>query len=340
MVPTLGQWAQPLPAGDAPLLSVLSHGCLQQEQGHTPHVTTNTRYGTRNAPEKYTPPIPQVHVIERRGLRIPSKVEVTCHVTGFYPRAVQVEWLGSEGLPLVDVVSNGEVLPNGDGSYQLRKSLTVPQGAQGGPIRETTTVTPKSDHGTLYPKNIQLVMIDDVIVYYYNSSAEQEAIDHIYQAHGCCGWKSDATTEAFVSHAYDGKEIVSFDIWKILLGWSFITNLDASVGWRNCYNLVLQFENPKRLPHDNSAVEVTCHVTGFYPWAVQVEWLGSEGLPLVDVLSNGEVLPNGDGSYQLRKSLTVPQGAQYTQNYNCQVLHSSVVRNITLKIKRKRMTND
>lgn len=79
-----------------------------------------------------------------------------------------------------------------------------------------------------------------------------------------------------------------------------------------------------------SKVEVACHVTGFYPWAVQVEWLGAEGLPMVDGVSSGEVLPNGDGSYQLRKSLTVLQEAQDTQSYSCLVLHSSVAGNITL----------
>ena len=87
------------------------------------------------------------------------------------------------------------------------------------------------------------------------------------------------------------------------------------------------FERP---PHGNSEVEVTCHVTGFYPRAVQVEWLGAEGLPMVDGVNSGEVLPNGDGSYQLRKSLTVPQEAQDTQSYSCLVLHSSIAGNITV----------
>ncbi|XP_045542983.1 T-cell surface glycoprotein CD1b3, partial [Salmo salar] len=86
-------------------------------------------------------------------------------------------------------------------------------------------------------------------------------------------------------------------------------------------------EEASRIP---SKVEVACHVTGFYPWAVQVEWLGAEGLPMVDGVSSGEVLPNGDGSYQLRKSLTVLQEAQDTQSYSCLVLHSSVAGNITL----------
>ncbi|KAM9452568.1 major histocompatibility complex class I-related gene protein-like [Salvelinus alpinus] len=257
--------------------------------------------------------------------------------------------------------------------------------------------------GTLYPKNIQLVMIDDVIVYYYNSSAEQEAVvpewlnhpegiefwqevhrnlkfnryvmdtavrvtsehynhshDHFYQAHGRCGWKSDGTTEAFMSHAYDGKDFVSFDVstrtWTAAVSHAVFYKRKRETDLEDLVRLVIHYESgcirwlkkllqfsvtfrePKvpavslfeRSPHGNSEVEVTCHVTGFYPRAVQVEWLGAEGLPMVDGVSSGEVLPNGDGSYQLRKSLTVPQEAQDTQSYSCLVLHSSKAENITV----------
>lgn len=78
-----------------------------------------------------------------------------------------------------------------------------------------------------------------------------------------------------------------------------------------------------------SAIEVTCHVTGFYPREVRVEWLGANELPLTEGVISGEVLPNGDGTYQLRKILTVLEG-QGAQSYSCQVAHSSVPENITV----------
>ncbi|XP_035638434.1 major histocompatibility complex class I-related gene protein-like isoform X4 [Oncorhynchus keta] len=267
--------------------------------------------------------------------------------------------------------------------------------------------------GTLYPKNIQLVMIDDVIVYYYNSSAEQEAVvpewlnhpegiefwqevhrnlkfnryvmdtavrvtsehynhshDHFYQAHGRCGWKSDGTTEAFMSHAYDGKDFVSFDVstrtWTAAVSHAVFYKRKRETDLEDLVRLVIHYESgcirwlekllefsvtvrePKvpavslfeRPPHGNSEVEVTCHVTGFYPRAVQVEWLGAEGHPMVDGVNSGEVLPNGDGSYQLRKSLTVPQEAQDTQSYSCLVLHSSIAGNITVTwVPKKNLAN-
>uniref|UniRef100_A0A3B1JY57 Ig-like domain-containing protein n=1 Tax=Astyanax mexicanus TaxID=7994 RepID=A0A3B1JY57_ASTMX len=51
-----------------------------------------------------------------------DSVTVTCHVTGFYPREVQVFWLGSDLQP----VDEG-ILPNDDGTYQTRKSVIVPE---------------------------------------------------------------------------------------------------------------------------------------------------------------------------------------------------------------------
>uniref|UniRef100_A0A3B1ITK6 Ig-like domain-containing protein n=1 Tax=Astyanax mexicanus TaxID=7994 RepID=A0A3B1ITK6_ASTMX len=51
--------------------------------------------------------------------------KVTCHVTGFYPREVQVIWLGSDLQPVDEGVT--EILPNDDGTYQTRKSVIVPE---------------------------------------------------------------------------------------------------------------------------------------------------------------------------------------------------------------------
>ncbi|XP_036406870.1 class I histocompatibility antigen, F10 alpha chain-like [Megalops cyprinoides] len=49
---------------------------------------------------------------------------VTCHVTGFYPRPVNVSWQ-RDGEDLHEDVELGETLPNGDGTFQIRSSLRV-----------------------------------------------------------------------------------------------------------------------------------------------------------------------------------------------------------------------
>lgn len=66
-------------------------------------------------------------------------------------------------------------------------------------------------------------------------------------------------------------------------------------------------------------------MTGFYPQAVQVEWLGAQGLPLVDRVSSGEVLPNGDSTEEEPECPTGIPG-----HPEIQLLHSGVARNITV----------
>lgn len=85
--------------------------------------------------------------------------------------------------------------------------------------------------------------------------------------------------------------------------------------------------------------EVTCHVTGFYPREVQVQWLDERGTALMDGVTAGEVLPNGDGTYQVRQTLKVPGEAPWSQvKYRCVVIHSSVTGNITMTWGKIRVT--
>ncbi|KAL2092287.1 hypothetical protein ACEWY4_012085 [Coilia grayii] len=52
-------------------------------------------------------------------------VKVNCLATGFYPRHINLTLL-RDGQPVPDhQITGGELLPNGDGTYQMRKSLEV-----------------------------------------------------------------------------------------------------------------------------------------------------------------------------------------------------------------------
>ncbi|XP_049325441.1 class I histocompatibility antigen, F10 alpha chain-like [Astyanax mexicanus] len=75
------------------------------------------------APRVRAKRIPDVRILEPK--KKVGSVTVTCHVTGFYPREVQVFWLGSDLQPVDEGVT--EILPNDDGTYQTRKSVIVPE---------------------------------------------------------------------------------------------------------------------------------------------------------------------------------------------------------------------
>lgn len=70
--------------------------------------------------------------------------------------------------------------------------------------------------------------------------------------------------------------------------------------------------------------EVTCHVTGFYPRDVDVTWVRDRQDTLEEGVWVGEVLPNNDGTYQVRKTLTVSPEEQKKHRYTCQVDHASL----------------
>ncbi|XP_060771443.1 H-2 class I histocompatibility antigen, Q10 alpha chain-like [Neoarius graeffei] len=68
---------------------------------------------------------PVVHVFTKKALSDPDKLTLTCLVTGFYPKDVRVSLRKLKtSLPEHLVTSSG-VRPNGDGTYQLRKSVEI-----------------------------------------------------------------------------------------------------------------------------------------------------------------------------------------------------------------------
>ncbi|XP_017317742.1 major histocompatibility complex class I-related gene protein isoform X3 [Ictalurus punctatus] len=65
---------------------------------------------------------PEVRLFERQSA---GSTLLTCHVTGFYHRAVQVKWIGADLQLLEDEMNH--VLPNGDGTFQTRSSVIRPE---------------------------------------------------------------------------------------------------------------------------------------------------------------------------------------------------------------------
>ncbi|KAM9431947.1 BOLA class I histocompatibility antigen, alpha chain BL3-6-like [Clarias gariepinus] len=72
---------------------------------------------------KHSPP--EVHRLIKKSRIDPSKLTLTCLATGFYPPDVQLQVRKlSTSLPEHLVTSSG-IRPNGDGTYQLRKSTDI-----------------------------------------------------------------------------------------------------------------------------------------------------------------------------------------------------------------------
>ncbi|XP_056307299.1 major histocompatibility complex class I-related gene protein-like [Danio aesculapii] len=75
---------------------------------------------------------------------------------------------------------------------------------------------------------------------------------------------------------------------------------------------------------DSGGVRVSCLATGFYPRHINLTLL-RDGQPVSDhELTGGDLLPNGDGTYQMRKSQEIRAEERQKHKYTCSAKHLSL----------------
>uniref|UniRef100_A0A8C1Q6Q6 Ig-like domain-containing protein n=1 Tax=Cyprinus carpio TaxID=7962 RepID=A0A8C1Q6Q6_CYPCA len=72
---------------------------------------------------------PDVHVFARKSPDDDSKIVLSCLVTGFYPRDIEMNIRLDRNI-LEDQISSG-IRPNADGSFQLRTSVKIDRNHKG-----------------------------------------------------------------------------------------------------------------------------------------------------------------------------------------------------------------
>ncbi|XP_048066681.1 major histocompatibility complex class I-related gene protein-like isoform X2 [Megalobrama amblycephala] len=77
----------------------------------------------------------------------------------------------------------------------------------------------------------------------------------------------------------------------------------------------------KTLP-DSQGLQISCLATGFYPRHINLTLFRDDQPVDDDQITGGEILPNGDGTYQMRKSLVISAEEQRERHkYNCTMKH-------------------
>ncbi|XP_051758591.1 hereditary hemochromatosis protein homolog [Ctenopharyngodon idella] len=73
---------------------------------------------------------------------------------------------------------------------------------------------------------------------------------------------------------------------------------------------------------DSQGLQISCLATGFYPRHINLT-LFRDGQPVDDdQITGGEILPNRDGTYQMRKSLVISaEELREKHKYNCTMKH-------------------
>ncbi|XP_072562183.1 major histocompatibility complex class I-related gene protein-like isoform X2 [Paramormyrops kingsleyae] len=172
----------------------------------------------------------------------------------------------------------------------------------------------------------------------------------VYQKFAVCELEGDILSRYFLQDAYEGEETRTYDIlgqkYKPLvpeLIWNEKQMQQNTMIFINVYqplclkvlrqylqqdkNVLMRRERPrvrvtqKRDPGTGGA-QVCCLATGFFPRHINMTLL-RDGQPVPEQnLAGGEVLPNGDGTFQMRKSLSVSeQQLREKHQYTCTVTH-------------------
>ncbi|XP_064156334.1 major histocompatibility complex class I-related gene protein-like [Anguilla rostrata] len=172
---------------------------------------------------------------------------------------------------------------------------------------------------------------------------------HVHQMLAGCVLDNDKSSQVMVWDAYDGTEAIYFDIhnrtvnplWPQLI-WTTKKTEILQTYFLNIYqpicirmlkyylekekNIVLRKEQPKvrliQTRRETGVVKVSCLATGFYPRHINLTMLRDDRPIPDEELIFGEVLPNGDGTYQTRRTLSISsEKAREKHRYTCSVTH-------------------
>ncbi|XP_051758569.1 major histocompatibility complex class I-related gene protein-like [Ctenopharyngodon idella] len=76
---------------------------------------------------------------------------------------------------------------------------------------------------------------------------------------------------------------------------------------------------------DSQGLQISCLATGFYPRHINLTLFRDGQLVDDDQITGGEILPNGDGTYQMRKILEISaEEVREEHTYNCTMEHLSL----------------
>nr|NP_001090318.1 major histocompatibility complex class I antigen L homeolog precursor [Xenopus laevis]AAI23164.1 MGC154362 protein [Xenopus laevis] len=174
---------------------------------------------------------------------------------------------------------------------------------------------------------------------------------HSFQWMYGCELREDNSIRGFYQYGYDGREFIALDTER----WVYVTTVreaqlteqkwnspevnQPEIDKNYLQNLCIEglkrylsygrAELERRVhPHvrisdhqSDDATELRCHAYGFYPREIDVKWV-KNGRADVHSEAAKEILPNPDGSYQLRVTaeITPSEG----DSYACHVEHSSL----------------
>ncbi|KAE8588411.1 hypothetical protein XENTR_v10022521 [Xenopus tropicalis] len=171
-------------------------------------------------------------------------------------------------------------------------------------------------------------------------------INYVFQIQAACVLHEDGTVDICKDTALDGKQLLVFDkerveIVPVTQEAVLLAQWVNKQGYAKKYKIFMENECTqhlpsflpciksyldKKVPHvklsgSESGTKLHCRVYGFYPRDVEVKWI-KNGRDEIHSEEAAQILPNPDGTYQIRVSVGVtPEGGA---TYSCHIDHSSL----------------
>ncbi|XP_004918996.1 zinc-alpha-2-glycoprotein [Xenopus tropicalis] len=218
-----------------------------------------------------------------------------------------------------------------------------------GTLYERMTMQKNYMHNFEISHNQKTKLLTDL----YNKTSGKDAI-HVYQTKAACEMHEDGTITAYQEVAFDGKELIAYDyqtetfipttpeaqtvaqIWNenyVKLEKVFLENYCTHR--LSTYLPAIASDLEKLVPpkvkvsssESESGTKLHCRVYGFYPRDVEVKWI-KNGRDEIHSEEAAQILPNPDGTYQIRVSVGVtPEGGA---TYSCHIDHSSLEKTLVV----------
>ncbi|XP_053545536.1 major histocompatibility complex class I-related gene protein-like [Bombina bombina] len=171
---------------------------------------------------------------------------------------------------------------------------------------------------------------------------------HILQVKLECELHDDGTINGGLEFGYDGEEIIAFDKERVIFipmhqeaqyitqKWNIdgmIRNKDLierdCIRWIKMYFRLGQNKLERKVPpkveifdhQSDTATKLHCLAYGFYPRAVDAKWVKNSKDDVYSDVAK-QILPNPDGTYQIR--VTVEVIPKNEDTYGCHIDHSSL----------------
>ncbi|XP_067250022.1 zinc-alpha-2-glycoprotein-like [Chanodichthys erythropterus] len=206
----------------------------------------------------------------------------------------------------------------------------------------------KSDAGVIFKD-----MYNDMKTFYVKNRLNITDGVHVHQRlAGCELLNDDKPGQIYFWDAFDGQnmEEIIYDLEKkdiqmkkTWIPWDQMEQLQIKFLFENVYhpicikvlrrylnmekNNVMRKVKPRvRLMRktltDSQGLQISCLATGFYPRHINLTLFRDDQLVDDDQITGGEILPNGDGTYQMRKSLVISvEEPCEGHKYNCTMKH-------------------